>query len=199
MRIILIAAVTADGKIAQKENQSSLTWTSKEDTKFFVSKTKEIGTVIMGRKTFATIGKPLKDRRVIVLTRTPPKPPLIKGGDQGVSPPFQVTAFGPAMAGSNGGRGAGGGTVEFTDEDPKALLERLEQEGVKAVAVAGGAQIYSTFLREGLVDELYLTVEPYLFGDGTPLVEGCDPIEMELVDSTRLGDNAVLMHYQVHK
>ncbi len=73
MHIALIAAMSADGKIAQSTEQSSLDWTSKEDTKFFVEKTKEFGTVIMGRKTFATIGKPLKERRLVILTHTPEK------------------------------------------------------------------------------------------------------------------------------
>lgn len=71
MIISLIAAMSADGKIAEKANQSSLDWTSSEDTQFFVEKTKEVGVVIMGSKTFATIGKPLKDRRVIVMTKNP--------------------------------------------------------------------------------------------------------------------------------
>ncbi len=41
MKIILIAAISGNGMIAEREGQSSLDWTSKEDTKFFVEKTKE--------------------------------------------------------------------------------------------------------------------------------------------------------------
>jgi len=69
MKIILIAAMTLNGMIAQTRDQNSLEWTSKEDTAFFIEKTKEAGVVVMGQKTFETIGKPLKGRRLIVLTQ----------------------------------------------------------------------------------------------------------------------------------
>jgi dihydrofolate reductase len=71
MKVWLIAAMSVDGKIAERADQTSLDWTSKDDLRFFVEKTKEAGTVIMGRKTFATIGRPLKDRRLIVMTEDP--------------------------------------------------------------------------------------------------------------------------------
>lgn len=172
MLVTLIAAISADGKIAQSPGQSSLDWTSKEDTQFFVSKTKEIGTVVMGRKTFETIGKPLKDRRTIVMS-----------GTERVSPPSQ------------GGVG-GGGTVEWTVDSPADLLARLEREGVRQVALCGGAAIYDAFLALDLVDELFLTVEPVLFGDGVPLFHQAKRMDLELVE-TRLLGRGILLHFVV--
>ncbi len=165
MIVALIAAVSANGKISQYEGQTSLDWTSKEDLKFFVSKTKELGVVVMGRKTFDTIGKPLKDRRVIVLSSQPAR---------------------EAMDG-----------VEFTSEAPEALVARLEKEGVEGVALAGGSSVYGQFLAAGLVHELYLTVEPVLFGAGVPLASGFDRVDLELIDTTPIGDQALLLHYRV--
>ena len=69
--MFIIAALTADGYIGLNEHHRATSWTTKADLHFFVRKTKEAGTVIMGRKTFATINKPLKDRRTIVLTSHP--------------------------------------------------------------------------------------------------------------------------------
>lgn len=164
MNVWLIAAVTADGKIAQTPGQSSLDWTSKEDTRFFIDKTKEAGVVIMGRKTFDTIGKPLKGRRIIVMTRESRE---------------------SAMEG-----------VEYSTLEPSALLDQLSGEGVETVALAGGSTIYSQFLRDGLVTDLFVTVEPHLFGNGVPLASGFERVDMRLVDVTRLGEQAVLLHYQ---
>ncbi len=172
MIVTLIAAISADGKIAQAPGQSSLDWTSKEDTQFFVSKTKEIGTVVMGRKTFETIGKPLSGRRVIVMSRAEPSPI--------VSPPSQG--------------GVGGGSVEFTTDAPADLLARLEREGVKQIALCGGAAIYDAFLTLDLVDELFLTVEPVLFGEGVPLFHQAKRINLELVESRPLG-RGILLHF----
>lgn len=163
MKIFLIAAISADGFIAQKSDQLSLDWTSKEDKQFFVSKTKEIGTVVMGRKTFETFGKPLKDRRLIVMSRGTHSEPM--------------------------------DGVEFTSESPSDLVQRLESEGIIELAVCGGASIYSQFLQSGLVNELFLTIEPVLFGTGVPLAPECGLHKMELVDSIKLGEKSILLHF----
>ncbi len=185
MIVTIIAAVSADGKIAQRAGQSSLDWTSKEDTRFFVEKTKEIGTVVMGNTTWQTFGKPLKGRRLIVLSRmaqTTPNPSSPEEGKR-VSSPSQ----GEVKEGS----------VEFVSEPVADLVARLEREGVTALAVCGGANVYAQFLSAGLVNELFLTVEPVLFGDGVPLAAGIDRVNLEFIDSTMLGDSSVLLHYRV--
>lgn len=168
MKIILIAAISADGKIAQSQDQSSLDWTSKEDTAFFVAKTKEAGVVVMGRRTFETIGKPLKGRRLIVL------------GEE-VAPGFSL---------------GGAGEVEFVSTSVQDLVTRLEQEGVTQLVIAGGSSVYSQFLQAGLVTDVYLTIEPILFGSGIPLAQGFDRIQMSLVEVTKLNEQSVLLHYK---
>lgn len=70
MKITIIAGLTADGFIGRNATHVSTSWTSKEDKAFFVSKTKEIGTVVMGSTTYETFNRPFKDRRHIVLSRT---------------------------------------------------------------------------------------------------------------------------------
>lgn len=173
MNIILIAAISLNGKIAQSRDQNSLEWTSKEDTAFFIAKTKESGTVIMGQKTFETIGRPLKGRRLIVLTL-----------DQ-------------TLKEKNISQDENGTSLEFVEESPKDLIQRLESEGVTSVVIGGGSFVYSSFLREGLVTDLYLTVEPILFGQGIPLAEDFADIQLELVESRMLGEQSVSLHYKV--
>jgi dihydrofolate reductase len=68
MEVILLMAMTLDGKIAR--NQSELVnWTGKKDKQYFVKVTRDAGVVIMGSKTFDTIGHPLPGRKNIVMTR----------------------------------------------------------------------------------------------------------------------------------
>ena len=50
MKVTLLASISADGFIAPKSEGSSLLWTSREDTRFFVQMSKEIGTLLMGSK-----------------------------------------------------------------------------------------------------------------------------------------------------
>jgi dihydrofolate reductase len=166
MKTILVAAMTANGYIAEEEAQSSLDWTSKEDTKFFIEKTKEVGVLIMGRRTYETIGRPLPGRLMIVMSRTPADFP---------SQP---------------------GVLEFTTAEPTEILRKLEERGYGQVVIAGGASVYSAFLSLGLVDELYLTVEPVLFGKGVPFAKDFARVNLELLDAKPLGSRAVLLHYK---
>lgn len=166
MKVILIAAISINGKIGTSSNQSSLEWTSKEDTQFFVEKTKECGVMIMGRKTFDTIGHGLKDRKMIVMTCDVESKQPVDG-------------------------------VEFTCETPREILDRLAAQGFESVTITGGSNMYSLFLKEKLITDLYLTIEPILFGEGIPLAESFGDVKLRFVESQMLGEQSVLLHYEV--
>ena len=166
MIVNLVAATSLNGKIAASVDQSSLEWTSKEDTKFFVEKTKECKVMIMGRKTFDTIGRGLKDRLMIVMTCDPEKFAPIEG-------------------------------VEFSCSSPQQILSDLETRGYSSVAITGGAGVYSMFLKEKLITDVFLTIEPILFGNGIPLAEAFEDVRLELVETKMLGEQSVLLHYRI--
>ena len=162
MTTFLIAAITADGFIA-KSSDHLVAWTSKEDKKFFVEKTKEAGVVIMGLNTYKTIGKPLPDRLNIVYSRTEKD---LEG-------------------------------VEVTEDEPSKLLNNLAERGYKEVAITGGAQIYTMFMEAGLVDKVYLTVEPILFGYGMSLFTKRLDIKLKLQSTQKLNDSTVTLEYDI--
>lgn len=87
--------------------------------------------------------------------------------------------------------------VETTQEPPKALITRLQEEGHKEIAICGGSTIYSMFLDAGVVDEMYLTIEPLIFGSGTPLLSTVTDTKLELLEQTMLNSNTVLLHYNI--
>ena len=68
MKVILLMAVTADGRIA-RNSMELIDWTGKGDKQYFVRLTRKAGAMIMGSKTFDTIGKVLPGRLNIVITR----------------------------------------------------------------------------------------------------------------------------------
>lgn len=167
MKVFIIAAITVDGFIGKSSGHFP-SWTSPEDTKHFVNKTKEAGVVVMGSTTYQTIldhGKRLPGRRVIVYTSSPDKFP----------------------------------GVETTQDSPAQLLDRLHAEGVELVAICGGSQIYSLFLNSKVVDELYITVEPLIFGSGVPLFADETDAKLKLLESTPLNSSTLLLHYAVLK
>lgn len=164
MKTVLVAAITADGFIGRTSDHLA-DWTGKADKKLFVAVTKQAGAMVMGSKTFATIGRALPGRRTIIYT----------------SHPERITAEG----------------VETTSETPRELVARLGREGAPGLAIAGGASVYRQFMEAGVVDELYLTVAPLVFGSGVPLFSGELDIKLELLESTKLDENTVLLHYKV--
>nr|AIA13828.1 Dihydrofolate reductase [uncultured bacterium]AIA13945.1 Dihydrofolate reductase [uncultured bacterium] len=84
-----------------------------------------------------------------------------------------------------------------TKDDPKVLLEKLEAEGYSQVAICGGAHIYDLFIQSGFVTDIYLTVEPVLFGQGLTLFTNPTEYKLELVAHEKLNDNTVATHYRV--
>jgi dihydrofolate reductase len=87
--------------------------------------------------------------------------------------------------------------IEVVTEPPEELLRRLEREGHDSVAICGGQTIYDMFLQAGLVNELYLTIEPILFGTGVPLMHSAISAQLQLKEVKKLNDNTVMVHYEV--
>ncbi len=87
--------------------------------------------------------------------------------------------------------------------DLKALAERLKAEGWRAGALEAGPRLFGAFVAAGLVDDLYVTIAPKLFGTslGTPtMINGVlfKPDEvprLELVSSSAQGGE-VYLHYR---
>lgn len=68
MKLILLMAQTVDGKIA-RDSDHFPDWTTSADKRFFAARSREAGVIIMGSRTFDTLGKPLPGRKNVVLTR----------------------------------------------------------------------------------------------------------------------------------
>lgn len=162
-------AMTADGKIA-KNSDHKANWTSKADKEIFVQKTKEAGVIIMGLKTYQTIGHPLSERLNIVMSR-----------------PDELAESIPDA-------------LEYSSQPPVDILEDLAKRDFKEVVLGGGTTINSLFLRENLIDELWLTIEPKLFGSGLSLFTEIDvDLNLKLIDFSRIGTDSVLLKYKIIK
>ena len=165
MKVVLVMAMTADGKISRNPLEP-VDWTGREDKKAFVRITRDAGVVIMGACTFDTIGRPLPGRKNIVMTRD--------------------TA-----------RSSDSPDLVFTDRAPSKILETLENEETDTAALIGGSVVNTLFLKESLIDEIYVTVVPRLFGRGLSMFNEEFDRKMALVDLVRLDEDAVLLRYAV--
>jgi len=77
--------------------------------------------------------------------------------------------------------------------DCVALLQKYE-----TVAVLGGTKTYTWFLENDLLDELYITIEPIIFGRGLPLFESSKDasVQFKLESTKQLNERGtLLLHY----
>jgi len=81
----------------------------------------------------------------------------------------------------------------FCNPDKVALKDLLRPFGT--VALLGGTQTYTYFLQNDLMDELYLTIEPVIFGSGLNLFEGTigRNARLRLKSVKELNDNGTLL------
>lgn len=150
IKFIAIAAITLDGKIAKNSKHMS-DWTSKEDKIFMRTLLDKCDVIIVGNNTYMTALKPLSKRNCIVLTRGVNSPPF-KGG--------------VARAARRGGEKI----PPFYCNPVKTNLKKIIiSKNYKKIAILGGAQTYTFCLQNNMLDELYLTVEPLVFGEGINL------------------------------
>jgi len=90
-----------------------------------------------------------------------------------------------------------GENLETTSEEPIALIQRLEGEGFKEIAICGGANIYTMFLKAGVVDTLYITIEPLLFGRGMIIFTDDMNLQLELKSHEKTEGGTLLLEYKV--
>ncbi len=165
-----------DGKITRGKEQDASVWASKEDAGILFEQIADNNLIVMGRKTFEAARNRIKldpQKLRVVLTRNPKH-------FQNLTRP---------------------GMLEFSNEEPTDLVKRLSTAGYERMLLFGGGQTAARFFKSSLVDELWLTVEPYVFGSGTPIVAD-EPLDvsLELFDLRRLNPRGTLhLRYEVIK
>jgi len=87
--------------------------------------------------------------------------------------------------------------------DLRCLMEELWKRGIKSVMVEGGSTVISSFLREGLVDEISVFIGSMIIGGGAPTLVGGEGakdrdevIRLKLLSCERLG-YGILARYGV--
>jgi dihydrofolate reductase len=77
------------------------------------------------------------------------------------------------------------------------LLEDLKQRGYKELAICGGAQIYTMFMEAGVVDKVYFTIAPVVFGSGMSIFTKDIDVRFQLRSVSRLGKYTILVEHSV--
>lgn len=75
-------------------------------------------------------------------------------------------------------------------------VRKLKQSGTD-LAILGSGSIIAQLMKEGLIDEYQLVVNPVVLGEGKALFEGVGgPLTLSLTNSRRFGNGNVFLSYQ---
>jgi dihydrofolate reductase len=167
MKTILIFVSTLDGKITKWGDPDIRSWSSKYDQDHFDAIWNETRVIIMGKGTYdPSQVAPTPGHLFIVMTRDPES--------------YQ-----------NKERT---GKLEFTSKTPYDLIRRFETEGEETLLIVGGPHIATLFLKDQLINELWLTIEPRIFGKGGNFVveEELD-IKLKLLSYSKVNDEGTIV------
>ena len=171
MKTSIYIAASANGLISNGRNVPD--WLSEEYGQVLYAMCERTGAVIMGRTTYEILAPdylPLKNTGTTVVLTTNSK----------------AKSDNP--------------TVVFTKDDPAAIVEMLKKKGHTHAVIIGGTMTISAFVNAGVVDDIYLVVEPVLFGTGLPLFKEVESeTKLNLVEIKKLNERTVQLHYELKK
>jgi dihydrofolate reductase len=64
------------------------------------------------------------------------------------------------------------GKVVFLNPEKADLKKFIESKKYKNIAVVGGAKVYDFCLAHKMLDEIFVTIEPYVFSSGVQMFQG---------------------------
>lgn len=144
---------------------------SDEDWESFLAMTKKVGNTVIGKNTYDML---LKERVILnkCLTVVMTHDTSLQGNEHTI----------------------------FTNNKPVQVVKLLKAKGFDTVLLAGGGKVNSSFLKENLIDEVYIDIEPKIFGRGIPLfAEGEYEKTLKLLSVKKLNESTIQLHYNVVK
>lgn len=87
--------------------------------------------------------------------------------------------------------------VSIREQSPQEVMASLAEQGWKRVYVDGG-KIIQSFLREGLIDDMVVTIIPILIGAGKRMFGPLDAdIDLHLLEETPFPSGLVTLKYRI--
>lgn len=80
---------------------------------------------------------------------------------------------------------------------PEEAVDFLRSKDIKTGLLIGGGKLNSSFYTRGLVDEVWVTVNPVILGQGRPFIAERDfEARLELIDIAKLSKSRVQLKYR---
>lgn len=172
MKVILYLATSVNGHTTVSKDGTD--WVTPQTIESFDSLNKECGAIVMGKTTYESFGSdfPQKNCLNIVMTNDPE---LLEKQVEGVL---------------------------FTNKNPNEVIEVAEEKGFKKLFLIGGMKTNSSFLKDNLIDEVWINIHPIIIGHGKYLfdeLQDISTIDLELLESEEFEGGQMLLKYKIKK
>lgn len=168
--MILYMAMTINGMIARENDDTP--W-SDEVWQGYQAMVKDAGNIIVGVRTYEIM---LKE----------------EGEFENIGDPFTaVVSDDPKKKIEN--------SKHVFVASPQEAITAIKNKGFRTALLGGGAILNTSFIREKLVDEIIIDIEPLMSGKGVPFLKPEElDIEVGLIEVKQVGEsNTVQLHYRV--
>ena len=164
--------ISPNGYIARLNGEED--WLSSANWLDFLIEAKEFSNIVMGRETYELVMRLYKDHNfddVDVKYKV-----IVTRQDFKAPSDYQVV------------------------HSPKEAIGFLEREGLETILLVGGGKLNGEFAKAGLINEISLTIEPYMIGEGRQvLAPGNYEFPLNLKKVEKLSGERVRLVYEVKK
>jgi dihydrofolate reductase len=83
---------------------------------------------------------------------------------------------------------------------PSAAIRTLRSKGFKTAFMSGGSKVATSFMEQGLIDEVWIDIEPLIFGKGIPIFQNSKlNVKLRLFKTKKISKNTIQLCYRVLK
>ncbi len=170
MKTILYMAMTLNGYVAKENDDTPWSDESWQAYCDFVKRTKNI---IIGGNTYRLL---LSD------------------------PDFRGKIGNPLVVVVSTSQKERGSAKDIIAKSPGDALGAVEKAGFAQALVEGGGGVNASFLKEGLLDEIYVDIDPVIWGKGKKLFSDMEiDVDLELLEVLAISNKLARLHYKVKK
>jgi dihydrofolate reductase len=180
-KVILFNMVTLDGFFEGPDRD--INWHNVDDefNEFAIEQINSVDTLIFGRVTYELMASYWPTKEAIT------NDPIV--ADKMNSMPKIV--FSKTLA------SADWQNTRLVKGDAAEEIAKLKKQPGKDLIIFGSADLAASFIKDGLIDEFRVMLNPVLLGRGTPIFKGIqDKLNLKLLKTRTFGSGNVLLYYQ---
>lgn len=164
-------AISPNGLIARENGEED--WLPSEGWDEFLVDAKNFNNIVMGRETYELVQK-LYENYNFDNVETGHKVIITQNKEFVAGAEYKVT------------------------QNPEEALSYLESKNIEEALLIGGGKLNTSFIKQGLINEIWLTLTPYIIGKGRPFISPDEfDLPLELIECKVLSKGRLRIKYAV--